>query len=324
MSSPVFVYERATEIPAWVIDTLKRHSLNANIILPQIEKSRQNPPDASQLWIVYAPNRKVEYVLSVTESIVDSYPVFIFTTKKQSTLTGNKFIGQMNELADELYKHVDKRRAYSVYAPRPITTTFCGIWSKLTGIPMIKKPYYDAHIRRCTRQTFIKTQRQPVGYEWDMRLAKASDRHMVADLCKGFSEESEPFLLDDEEADLEAEYLIDNKLVWIYMIREPGKPNYEMASIAACTRNMEKVGTITKVYTAMEWRGKGCAGQLTAYVCEKLFAAGKESLVLYVGVDNPARRVYDKVGFVGVDTDESLDRWCEIGFDREHVDLGHW
>lgn len=124
MSSPIFVYEQATEIPAWVIDTLKRHNLNANIILPQIEKSRQNPPDAPQSWIVYAPNRKVEYILSVTESIVDSYPVFIFTTKKQSTLTGNKFIGQMNELADELYKHVDKRRAYSVYAPRPITTTF--------------------------------------------------------------------------------------------------------------------------------------------------------------------------------------------------------
>jgi len=144
MSSPIFVYEQATEIPAWVIDTLKRHNLNANIILPQIEKSRQNPPDAPQSWIVYAPNRKVEYILSVTESIVDSYPVFIFTTKKQSTLIS------LRPTADY----------YDVY---------------------------DALIRRCTRQTFIKTQRQPVGYECDMRLAKTSDRRMVADLCKGFS-----------------------------------------------------------------------------------------------------------------------------------------
>jgi len=43
--------------------------------------------------------------------------------------------------------------------------------------------------------------------------------------------------------------------------------DYEVASIVACTRNTNRVATITKVYTPNEWRNKGCAGRLVRYVC---------------------------------------------------------
>ena len=50
--------------------------------------------------------------------------------------------------------------------------------------------------------------------------------------------------------------------------------------------------------------------------------------VLYVGHDNSAASVYDKVGFVGLDgtgrDSTEIESWKEIGFDRSKVDLGHW
>jgi len=104
--------------------------------------------------------------------------------------------------------------------------------------------------------------------------------------------------------------------------------NYEVASIAACTRNTDDVAAVTKVFTTEQWRGKGCAGHLVRYVCQEMFNKGKESVVLFVGIGNNARSVYDKVGFVGLGANdgpvEGVDRWLEIGFDERRVDLGHW
>ena len=59
-----------------------------------------------------------------------------------------------------------------------------------------------------------------------------------------------------------------------------------------------------------------------------MFDRGKKRVTLYVGIENSARSVYAKVGFVGLGANdgpvEGVDRWLEIGFDPEHVDLGHW
>ena len=51
--------------------------------------------------------------------------------------------------------------------------------------------------------------------------------------------------------------------------------------------------------------------------------------MLYVAHDNKAAaKVYHRVGFIGLDgNDRSVDgveRWLEIGFDRDVVKLGHW
>jgi hypothetical protein len=53
-------------------------------------------------------------------------------------------------------------------------------------------------------------------------------------------------------------------------------------------------------------------------------------VVLYVGYDNPARKVYRRVGFAGPGgeplDDESANQghWLELGFDSERAELGHW
>lgn len=63
-----------------------------------------------------------------------------------------------------------------------------------------------------------------------------------------------------------------------------------------------------------------------------LYKYNKESVVLYVGDTNPARKVYQRVGFTDT-TDEALcpsngqfkkGDWLELGFDQSKVNLGHW
>ena len=52
-------------------------------------------------------------------------------------------------------------------------------------------------------------------------------------------------------------------------------------------------------------------------------------MVLYVGHDNPAANVYNRVGFVGLASGtqshyKHVENWLELGFDRKKVELGHW
>lgn len=54
----------------------------------------------------------------------------------------------------------------------------------------------------------------------------------------------------------------------------------------------------------------------------------KEQVALFVGNSNPAAKVYNRVGFVGLDKSkppvQGVERWLEVGFDRRLVQQGHW
>lgn len=53
-------------------------------------------------------------------------------------------------------------------------------------------------------------------------------------------------------------------------------------------------------------------------------------MVLYVGRENPARKVYQRVGFAGpggeplCNDPTNAGHWLELGFDQRRVELGHW
>ncbi|KAF8624491.1 hypothetical protein AX17_007120 [Amanita inopinata Kibby_2008] len=269
MSSALTVYKKASEIPSWVISALQ-HDRNANVIIPQIEKSKKDGRDRGQLWVVCAPNRKVKYVLAVTEGPIGAYPAFIFTTEG-TTESPRQLKDEMTALAAKLKEHSDARRVYSVFAPEATCIEFCDAWTSLTGISQIEKPYYDALISYCTPKTFVKddTKSRRIDHDFELRLANEGDIEMVAELCQGFSEESWPFILESDGALEEVEYLVENQLVWVYMIRMPGTGQREIASIVACTRNYGDIATITKVYTSKKWRKNGCAGRLVNHVCKE-------------------------------------------------------
>jgi len=59
-----------------------------------------------------------------------------------------------------------------------------------------------------------------------------------------------------------------------------------------------------------------------------LLTSNLGAISLFVGVANRAAIVYNRVGFLGLNPNSppvpGVETWIEIGFDRQHVHLGHW
>ena len=107
------------------------------------------------------------------------------------------------------------------------------------------------------------------------------------------------------------------------------------------------MSAITKVYTTRRWRRRGFAEHLVRYVTRRLvvshrrflfdtnlhphfisllFECGKRSVTLYVGHNNNAQSVCDRVGFVGLcgkgrvnGVEDSMELGLVTGAPR-----GHW
>ena len=70
--------------------------------------------------------------------------------------------------------------------------------------------------------------------------------------------------MTQEQARAEARELIGNKFVWVLTLGP-----HRVVSLVAFTRNSEKVGTITKVFTDPAERGGRYAERLVRAVCEQ-------------------------------------------------------
>ncbi|KIY46188.1 hypothetical protein FISHEDRAFT_66616 [Fistulina hepatica ATCC 64428] len=333
----------ASAIPVEVWEAFKSDPRTSNIMLPHALKwlgqehaGHTPPPD--QLWLVCAtyashfhvhssssPPLTVDFVLSCTEHAMGKYPVFIWTP--HLNLSTEFIIPRVRLLAKKLRAAVPVPRVFSVFAPDDIANAFVAEWSKLTGIRTVSEPYYHAKFAVCNQRTFRnKSLTVQEGYVFELRPATPADLDGVAELCHGFADQSEPFVLSHAEARREAQLLIQNRQVWVHCVVRDGVRG--VASIVAFTRVSDTAAAITKVYTNPQWRRLGCAERLVRRVCRDLLRK-YSGIVLYVGHNNSAARVYDRVGFVGLGPGSyrpgvPVQSWIEIGFDRQQVNLGHW
>ncbi|KAF9448262.1 hypothetical protein P691DRAFT_792720 [Macrolepiota fuliginosa MF-IS2] len=293
------------------------------------------PSVPSWAWVVCSSRTEsggvaVEFVLSVTEGCLDSYPLFMFTTLPTHHLTQEFVEPRMEQMVMALLRNVPVKRVYAVYGPDLLARVFARNWTQITGIQnLAHSPYYAAKLSFCTRQTFrnrAMALRADLTYE--IRPADNNDIRDVAECCGGFADDSAPYSLTWDGAIREATFLVGHHQVWIHRIAQKGTSRSEIASIVAFTRNSETNATITKVYTNPKWRRLGCAERLVRKVCEYLLQS-KVTVSLFVAHDNPgAALVYSRVGFVGLGPQEGfvpgVEGWTEIGFDRNFVQLGHW
>lgn len=318
-------------------DALKSNPRNTNVILPIALKclAREQAGDFAQnhVWITcssHNPQPTVELILSCTDGEMGAYPIFIVTTCRPEQLTDDFLLPRLIPLVKALHAAVPIHRVYSVFAPEAITNLFVQLWTEVTGVESyIHEPYYAAKLSYCTKKEFVNRQMSVFpDLAFELRPAVEGDLEQVAELCHGFAAESDPFVLTPQAAIREASILIRNNQVWVHRVRCASGQRDEIASIVAFTRNTEAVATISKVYTNPAWRRRGCAERLVRRVCKHLLCA-HESVALYVAHNNPgAAKVYHRVGFLGLTEEsepvEGVDRWLEIGLDREKVQLGHW
>ncbi|KAG1783534.1 hypothetical protein EV702DRAFT_1040092 [Suillus placidus] len=329
-------FDESTGISKAVWTALLANAARANLILPHAEKvfgHQKSTPKivaTGQLWLVYSKpgTSEIQFILSCTEGLLDKYPLFIVPTIPIADLTPELLKTSMEALCNALLNEpgFKRERVFSIFSVEEVTEAFVLAWEKLAKIDRFEDPYYDAIFSVCTKSTLVPQQRAARPSEdvvLEPRPAVEQDAEQIAVLCLDFAATSPPFILTIEKAREEARLLIANKQVWVLEIQKPnGKP--EIATIVAVTRKSDGVATITKVYTPEKWRGKGCAERLVRHVCIELLEKYKQ-VVLYVGVDNSAKVVYDRVGFQGLkDGSLSSERWLEIGFDQSKVELGHW
>ncbi|KAJ7579311.1 hypothetical protein C8J56DRAFT_796606 [Mycena floridula] len=331
----VTLYDSASSIPEPILGFLRSSACNSNVVLPHIlkmkaaEKAGQSVPP-NQLWLTSSSSNTLEFILSCTTNALGDYPIFITTSMPYSQLTEAYLEPRLRQLAEVLARNVPHRRVFSVFAPEIIASIFVPQWTQLTGIESYSNPYYHAKLTFLSRGTrSLNKQMTTMSNDqiiYELRPAVSRDLRAVAELCLGFSQEGEPFVLTEEKAVKEATLLIQNKQVWVHCVKRRNTDVEEIASLVAFTRVSEDVATITKVYTNPRWRSRGCAERLVRRVSKHLIAS-KQQVALYVAFDNAAaNHVYRKVGFLGLDGTpvEGVDPWMEIGFDQTKTSLGYW
>ncbi|KAG2062664.1 hypothetical protein BDR04DRAFT_1112087 [Suillus decipiens] len=329
-------YDVSTGIPNFVWAALLANAARANLILPHAEKvfghQRFTPKIVAtgQFWLVYSKpgTSEIHFILACSEGSLGKYPLYIVPTVPIADLTPERLQSSMEALCSALLNEpgFKRERVFSVFSVEKVAETFVLEWEKVAKINRIKEPYYNAILSVCTESTLVRQQRAPRPSDdviLEPRLAAKQDADQIAVLCHEFAATSPPFILSFEKAHEEARIMIENKQVWVLEIQKRhGEP--EIATIVAVTRKSEGVATISKVYTPEKWRGRGGAERLVRHVCIELLEKYKQ-VALYVGVDNSAKVVYDRVGFSGLSEGSLLsERWLEIGFDQDKVELGHW
>ncbi|KAG8684166.1 hypothetical protein FRC09_015567 [Ceratobasidium sp. 395] len=218
--------------------------------------------------------------------------------------------------AMQLHKLVPAERVFSVFGLAPVVSSFRSLWSHITGKRAETVPFYAAKFTFCTKFTLQPSIGIPAGDL--MRPATTQDTDQVAKLCQEFAADSVFFPLNPRESLAQAQQLIRDKQLWIYETRDAyNRPC--IASMVASSRSSANVAAITKVYTLPAFRGRKYALRLVQWVTQHLlYRDGKESVVLYVSHENPAEKVYYRVGFTGLcgtQRPSAVEDWLEIGFE---------
>lgn len=191
-------YRRASDMPRDVNEALHKDP-RANILYAGIEKAtcKERAGTSSQheeLWIVSYTDRPgsdstLDFVLSCTYGVIGNYPIFIYSTKNVQDLTDDFLEPRIYRIVQELDNNLSTpKRVYSIFASGPVSESFSRHWTQRTGIKSIKEPYYDAKFSYCTANTLAHPPSPDSSCR--MRLADRRDIPQVAQLCKGFSEES--------------------------------------------------------------------------------------------------------------------------------------
>ncbi|KAI0081078.1 hypothetical protein K474DRAFT_1614103 [Panus rudis PR-1116 ss-1] len=350
----IMQHDTANDYLAVAYPTLRRHEVSANIVLAHALKrvsteaalahyhfsSDQDVEDwissaddsafiphhaPGSFWLTLWNTSStsslptLELVLACVDWTLGNYPVFLWTPFLERAASPSWLEPRIIRLIEHLSICVPSERVFSIFGQTPLIKTFARQWSRATGHAIEREPFYSAYFSYCNIHTFQGSNATlPQGHR--LRRATMADLTQVAQLCKEFADDSVYFPLSFEKALVEARELISKRLIWVYDAQG------DISTICAATRNTHRVSAITKVYTTPRWRRRGCAEYLVRHVTSQLlFDCGVDNVVLYVGHENSAQKVYDRVGFVGLcgkDKPAGVEDSLELGF--VETQRGHW
>ncbi|KAG8744641.1 hypothetical protein FRC10_009674 [Ceratobasidium sp. 414] len=321
------VHTTASDFLSATFEILMQKEEQSNIILSfalnQQRKEQQvargqNMPPSHNLWVCVwttrmasrtsAPKATLDFVFAINENNFGGYPLFIWSNHPASELMPSFLDRRVQLAAMQLHKLVPAERVFSVFGLAPVVSSFRSLWSHISGKRAAPVPLYAAKFTFCTKFTLQPSIGVPGGDV--MRSATAQDANQIARLCHEFAQDSVFFPLNAKESMSQAQQLIRDKQLWVYETRDAyNRPC--IASMVASSRSSANVAAITKVYTPPAFRGRNL-----------LYRDGKESVVLYVSHENPAEKVYHRIGFAGLcgtPRPGPVEDWLEIGTQSEGI-----
>ncbi len=160
---------------------------------------------------------------------------------------------------------------------------FAEIWKEKTGRPF--RTGMSERIYKLTEVIF------PKDIKGKMRLATLDDLDLICRWMEEFHYEAVP---NDPLGNFAkfATLKIKNQDLMIW------ENNEKPVSLASCARPTINGISINMVYTPMQFRKKGYATALVAYLCQKLLNDGWKFCTLFTDLSNPtSNSIYQKVGF---------------------------
>lgn len=126
--------------------------------------------------------------------------------------------------------------------------------------------------------------------------------HLMVDGYRGtidFEDETDDDALEELEGAVEGANGPPLREAWLLARTPEGT-----AASAICCIRWLGMPFISYVFTAADRKGNGYAGALIDHAAAALAAAGETELVLFVTVGNPARALYERLGFVEAEAPE--------------------
>jgi hypothetical protein len=190
------VCRKPSDFPSFAWTALQRHEVNANVILPILNKCWRNEKTGiisqDHLWIVAFVRTSVcavKLIMACTDGLTGKYPLFLFTPVPYAAIKDDGYIyPSLASAMHHLRHHLPTQRIYSVFGPTLLARTFATIWKQQTNISFILEPYYDSKISFITRAALEAKRRElePIPTA-QIRPAEAKDSEGVARLCHGFA-----------------------------------------------------------------------------------------------------------------------------------------
>lgn len=335
----VIVHHDATSFLERFRQDLLQRPIEANLVLAiasraaRLEKveSSQSRLRQAPLWVsvgtrVSQGQRvRLDFIAAFTSSRLDTYPLFFYPAHAASIYTPEFTRPRVALLVEELirYPHIPPR-LFSVFAPAPLSEEFSRQWSAKSRRRRVELPHFSSVLTTVKPDTLDDSLIDEQAHRHS-RLATMADLTAVAVLFDQFAAGSGFYAVTPEQALIQAEQAIRERLVWLYELESQGVRT--PIGVVAALRNTPRHAFITKVFVEEEHRRNGLGKRLVAWVCDHLFEEGYDDVSLYVDEQQTpeAAALYDKVGFMGLcgrSRPPRVETWVEIAF--ENTIKGHW
>jgi len=188
------------EVPQYILQWLVDNGPSCNVVLPTLEKTIHTSQQSGRgprghLWVWIQAGNRVLAVAALSDTYMDTkYPLFIVSSRDGAgcdvaTLELAKTLVSLSvPTSPSTQPVVSMSRIFSVFAEARTSKMFATRWQQLTGISILRDPYYRAWLSTVTAET-LTTRFSQLGSDYWIGPANTEDVVELGHHCYEFASE---------------------------------------------------------------------------------------------------------------------------------------